>query len=436
MFEFLIFMCYTETKGGDFMIASYQDHKRFLIMNIIHHFGQVSRTELARITGYQLPAIGAITKQLLDEKILIETGTVSAGLGRKRIMLQLNTGYLCAISISFSAHSISFTTAQLDGKILTRDFIDLAGFEQENVLLSQICGTLNQLMDALIDHCVIGIGVCSPTNDTAEHPNFQPPAAYRRLDEWIKKYLQPELQKLYSIPIEFYDGTALATLVEYNFGLAKGVRDFLCVELSNGFGCSIFCNGKPVTGKSGIAGELGHMTVDTSASKAQLCYCGKPGCLEQQASLPILMRNISDALQRKAYTKLAHHNGAFTLADIAAACEQSDALCCFCVKQTAREVGIAIANAVTLLNPAKVILYGQMLALGDYFIAQVRQTVLEHALPKLNLRSEDICVSYDLEDQLPLGAVFEVFAAYLKKDDFPWVYQLPQTADNAVSAES
>ena len=123
------------------MIASYQDHKRFLIMNIIHHFGQVSRTELARITGYQLPAIGAITKQLLDEKILVETGTVSAGLGRKRIMLQLNTGYLCAISISFSAHSISFTTAQLDGKILTCDFIDLAGFEQEDVLLSQICGT-------------------------------------------------------------------------------------------------------------------------------------------------------------------------------------------------------------------------------------------------------------------------------------------------------
>ena len=63
-------------------------------------------------------------------------------------------------------------------------------------------------------------------------------------------------------------------LVEMRFGGAQGVRDFICIELSNGIGASLCVNGSPVEGSGGVAGELGHTVVDMSADGGRLCYCG------------------------------------------------------------------------------------------------------------------------------------------------------------------
>ena len=72
------------------MINSYNDHKRYLIMNIVNHLSAVSRTVLAELTGYQLASTSTLSKQLTTEKILVETGFYSANLGRKPTLLKLN----------------------------------------------------------------------------------------------------------------------------------------------------------------------------------------------------------------------------------------------------------------------------------------------------------------------------------------------------------
>lgn len=410
------------------MINSYNDHKRYLIMNIVNHLGAVSRTDLAELTGYQLASISTLTKQLIAENILVETGSYSAGHGRKRTLLRLNSEFLCAISISFSAAEVTCITAQFDGTILSKDTADFSANTSRSGICACVCDLIQSSLERYSDRCIIGVGICTPSNDPAGYPIVELDPAFRQLRDWIQDALLPFLQEKYTIPIEMFHDIVLATLVEQSFGAAKGIRDFICVELSNGIGCSICCNGKSVTGANAYAGELGHIVLNRTGNESNLCYCGKPGCVEHAYSLPVLLHKISGALGSRIYSLLRENVDPdnLTVDDIRVASEAGDLLCRHYIKQAAEHLGIAIANTVMLLNPEMVVLYGHMLSLGNYFLAQLKTSITENLSPKLQISEDHIVVSPNLQDQLPLGAISELFAGYLKKEDFNWVYQLPQ----------
>lgn len=410
------------------MINSYNDHKRYLIMNIVNHLGAVSRTDLSKLTGYQLATISTLTKQLIAENILAETGSYSAGHGRKRTLLKLNSEYLCAISISFSATEVTCITAQFDGTVISKSVANFSEDTTRSGICAHVCSLIEGALDACSDRCIIGAGICTPSNDPAGHPIVPMSPTFRQMRDWIQNALLPFLRERFTIPIEMFHDIVLATLVEQNFGSAKGVQDFICVELSNGIGCSICCNGRPVVGINAYAGELGHIVIDRAESGSDLCYCGKPGCVEHSYALPVLLRKISDALDGRTYSLLRNRADPahLTVKDVCDASEAGDLLCRHYIKQAAGHLGIAIANAVMLLNPSMIVLYGHMLSLGDYFLTELKTAINENVCPKSRVSEDRIVVSPNLQEQLPLGAISELFAGYLKKEDFSWVYQLPQ----------
>lgn len=101
---------------------------------------------------------------------------------------------------------------------------------------------------------------------------------------------------------------------------------------------------------------------------------------------------------------------------------EEDRLCMHLVRQTAQRLGVAIANAVNLLNPELVILHGFMLELGEWFLAQLEQAIRENTL--IIASDFSLRISDKMEELLPLGAVAEVFSGYLRSDDYKWVYQI------------
>ena len=149
--------------------------------------------------------------------------------------------------------------------------------------------------------------------------------------------------------------------------------------------------------------------------------------MEHYASLPVLLRSISNALEGRVYSLLRETADLsnLTVQDICTAADAGDLLCRHYIKQSADDLGIAIANAVMLLNPEMIVLYGHMLSLGDYFMTELKTAIIENVSPKSRVSEDRIVVSSHLQEKLPLGAISELFAAYLKKEDFSWVYQLP-----------
>ncbi|MGC2486914.1 MAG: ROK family protein [Acidimicrobiales bacterium] len=72
-----------------------------------------------------------------------------------------------------------------------------------------------------------------------------------------------------------------ATLAEHEWGAARGLSDFVMVTLGTGIGGGIVADGQLVRGRSGFAGEIGHMVVEARGAP---CLCGGRGCWERYAS--------------------------------------------------------------------------------------------------------------------------------------------------------
>lgn len=415
------------------MPSKNHDHRRYLILNLIYRFGPVSRTELIAYTDYRPATVGEIIKELLDEQLIVETGRLSTCHGRRRAMLELNKDFICSIGISTAPSRVSTVMAQLDGTILCRYDDEVADTQRKDELTECVANRVQELLRTYGDRKIVGIGVGDPLYDPSCYPmNGTLASNYAHFNDWVHYNLKPRLEQLSGLPVKTFSPAMLPTLVEMRFGVAKGARDFLCVELSNGIGVFICANGSPVTGANGVAGELGHTVMDLSAASGKLCYCGKPGCVEIDTAYPAIVRDIRDALDRGVYSSLCEIpdvQNKLSLSDIRRALDEGDTLCRFHVGRAAHCVGVAIANAVNLLNPELVVLYGFMLELGDFFFAELSKSIRENTLVLAN--NFEIRTSTTLLDSLPLGAAAEMFTSFLRSDDYNWIYRIaPEAAEN------
>lgn len=403
-----------------------QFHKRNLILNIISHLGPISRTELINLTDYRPASISAIIKELLDEKLIAETGYTSTGHGRKRVLLEINKDHLCAIGLAFQPGSATCLVARIDGTILQQKTIPVSLGIPKEQLIDQITEQVRLLLHTYRDKEIVGIGIGEPLYDpTSYQPEYSLLTNYLHYNDWVKLRLKPRLEELSGFRVETYSGVVLPTMAERHYGTAKGVDNFICVELSNGFGSSLCLNGHPVAGATGRAGELGHTVIDYGSTPQKLCFCGKPGCVETTTAYPALTAQLTEAMERGVFSSLSSHmdpERGITVDAIRKALDEGDRMCMYCVKGIAQRMGVAIANAVNLLNPTLVVLYGFMIELGDYFLRQLELAIRENVI---SLAGDfELRISPALESSFPLGAVAEIFSSYLRTDDYKWVYQL------------
>ena len=72
-----------------------------------------------------------------------------------------------------------------------------------------------------------------------------------------------------------------SVLAEVWFGESDGMKDLAVVNVSEGIGAGIFVDGRILRGSDGMAGEFGHVQIE---SDSPLCACGGTGCWESFAS--------------------------------------------------------------------------------------------------------------------------------------------------------
>lgn len=403
---------------------AYNSHefKRDLILNMISHLGPISRTELIELTDYRPASVSDIIKELMDAKMVVESGYSSAGYGRKRTMLEINKADLCAIAISFTDNSVNYIVSCIDGRILFRSVKELSIDLKKDGQIKEIIDSVGALLTQFAHKQIVGIGISEPLFDpTAYQHGASLSANYSHFNDWVRLSLVPMLRQEFNMLVESYSGVILPAMAEQRFGAAKGVQNFICVELSNGIGSSICCNGMPVAGAKGVAGELGHTVIEYGGRSHRLCYCGKPDCVEADTGYPSLVGAIMDAVERGVLSSLVPGKP-ITVEAIREALDAGDRMCMHLVGEAAKRIGLAIANAVNLLNPELVVLHGFMLKLGDYFLRILKQSLQENALAiSADFRLE---ISDSMETLLPLGAIAEIFSSFMHSDDYKWVYQM------------
>ncbi|MGH9663532.1 MAG: ROK family protein [Bryobacteraceae bacterium] len=168
----------------------------------------------------------------------------------------------------------------------------------------------------------------------------------------------------------FADNDARVALAgEAAWGAASGHSNVLMLTLGTGVGGAVISGGKLLRGATGVAGHIGHLTVDP---RGPLCICGNRGCLETFFSARAIEFAARDGMDRGCTTRL--QRGA-SCADVFEAAESGDQLAGLIVRDATEALGAAIAGLVHVLDPEIVILGGQISEAGEALFGPVRAEV-------------------------------------------------------------
>src|SRR5690606_7998511 len=139
-------------------------------------------------------------------------------------------------------------------------------------------------------------------------------------------------------------------------GAVRGEKDVLFVNIDHGIGMGIMVNGQLYYGKSGFAGELGHIPIFNNEI---LCHCGKKGCLETEASGEAITRIFKERLNGGATSIVTHKRPSpeeIKLEDIIEAAINDDTLAIELITEAGEKIGKGMATLVNLFNPELIIL--------------------------------------------------------------------------------
>ncbi|ABS24385.1 ROK family protein [Anaeromyxobacter sp. Fw109-5] len=183
------------------------------------------------------------------------------------------------------------------------------------------------------------------------------------------------LRDALGVPVRVANDLSVAAWGEKRFGAAKGIDDVVLVFVGSGVGSGLILDGRLYDGAQGVAGEFGHVKVTPLRAETAVrrCGCGDWGCLEAYTSGVNVATRVREELAAGARTAIFERVGG-DLARVTAslvddAYRAGDAYARALWAEVGELLGTAIANLVTVLNPARLILGGGVLlgcpALGE-----------------------------------------------------------------------
>ena len=175
------------------------------------------------------------------------------------------------------------------------------------------------------------------------------------------------LSRALAVPVKVANDLAVAAWGEKRFGAAKGLDEVVLVFVGSGVGAGIIVGGRLHEGATGVAGEFGHVKVRPARpdTRPRRCGCGEWGCLEAYASGVNVAARVREELAagaRSAVRDLAGGDLAGVNASLLDDAQRAgDAYAVALWDEVGELLGTSIANLVTILNPARVILGGGVL---------------------------------------------------------------------------
>jgi glucokinase len=173
---------------------------------------------------------------------------------------------------------------------------------------------------------------------------------------WVGFQLRTMIEEALDMPITMINDARAFTLAEGTMGAGRGCSIVACLTLGTGIGGGIMIDGRVHLGAFGVAGEIGHQTIDPDGP---LCGCGNKGCVEAMARADVL-------------TAIAGRESA---EEVYRAASDGDPRSIAAIEEVARALGIGLANVVTLIGPDRIVIGGGIAEAGDLVLGPIRQAI-------------------------------------------------------------
>jgi N-acetylglucosamine repressor len=219
---------------------------------------------------------------------------------------------------------------------------------------------------------VLGLGISIPgLLHGAEKRTLLSPNVHQTDGQQFGKDLQDRTEIDASI-LQENDALCLA---EKMYGAARDVTDFAMLDISDGLGLGVVHKGQLLEGQSGLAGEVGHITVQLDGRP---CGCGNRGCLETVATDSALVQAVGRRIGRK-----------LSMDDVIAGVQAGKITLGPEFDEVIEYLSVGLAAVINIFNPAKLFIYGRFLdadpSLFERLLAATKRRTLAPSLAECEI---------------------------------------------------
>ncbi len=207
-----------------------------------------------------------------------------------------------------------------------------------------------------------------------------------------------------SLPVAMTNDANAAALGEMEYGVAKGMNNFIMITLGTGVGSGIVLNGHMIYGSDGLAGELGHVTVLPGSKR--ICGCGRCGCLEAYCSATGVARTAREYLTENDEPSLLREMPIedITSLDVCRAAMKGDALSKRVFDFTGELLGKACADFTAFCSPEAYVFFGGLAKSGDLLMKPLVQSYNDNVMGIFRGKAKFLLSSLDGAGAAVLGA--------------------------------
>lgn len=378
-----------------------------LILECLRRDSDLSRADLANITGLNKTTVSSLVRELLEAHFVRETGLAAGAKGRPSVKLELNPEAGCILAAEIGVDFVSVILTDFSAQVLWRQKISTSDLDGQSEILSWTMSILQAASGhAQRDYpAVLGLGLGVPglvdasTGTLLFAPNLR----------WTDVPLRQMLESKFQCPVYVDNEANMAALGESYFGAARGSDFVLYVSSGVGLGGGIVVNRRILAGTAGFAGEVGHMTIDPNGP---VCNCGNRGCWETYVSQWAVFRRVREAVEGGQVSTLREATGGdfdrLTIPMVVEAAAQGDAVACAALDETGRYLGIGLANLINALNPQRVV-FGGILTLAHEFLMPVIETVIRERALRWSRETAELVIATHGSDACVMGGIATVY---------------------------
>lgn len=264
------------------------------------------------------------------------------------------------VGIDIGGTNTKFGVVDREGKVLTQGSISTQEHDGFEPFFKAMAKAIREAMETVGPVHLLGIGVGAANGNyyhgTIEHATNLPWKGIIPLAEMVKQE--------FDVPCIVTNDANAAAVGEMVFGAARGMKDFIVITLGTGLGSGFVSNGQLINGKHGIAGEVGHTSVNPAG---RYCNCGKRGCLETYVSATGIKRTVykllADHLEDSILREISFDN--LDTKMITDAALNGDVVAKAAFEYSGRILGMKLAETAVHTDPEAIFLFGGLSLAGD-----------------------------------------------------------------------
>ncbi|NML37279.1 ROK family transcriptional regulator [Chitinophaga sp. G-6-1-13] len=341
--------------------------------------GNTTIADLSKVLNVSSPKIAELINELMEAGLVKDYGKTESTVGRRPNLYGLESNSLFFLGVEVKNNHINIGLLNFQKELVK--FQEKIPYELSNTAasLDELCRLISQFIKELKGIAKKISSICINLSGRINYRTGYSYSYFYFNEEPLTRIIESKL----GVKTYVENDSRSMAYGEFCNGVVKNEKNVIFINADYGIALGVMINGELYYGKSGFAGEFGHIPFFENEI---LCHCGKKGCLETETSGQALVRQFKQRIAEGATSGVTKKVAVkdITLEDILDAANHDDTLAIELIAAIGEKLGKGIAILINLYNPELIILGGALSATGETIFLPLRSAINKYSLSLVN----------------------------------------------------